>query len=379
MLRETFLPLSKPHITEDEKKAVSEVIDSGWWTTGPKVVEFENCLGQYLNEKDPLHCVALDSCTSALYLSLLALGIGEGDEVIVPTWTFAATAHAVQWVGAKLILCDIDKDTLNIDIKKSEALITPNTKAIIPVHIGGYPCDMNGIAELASKYKLKVIEDAAHAIGTKYNNIKIGNFSDTTCFSFYATKNLAMGEGGAAVSPNPEIIERIRKLGYFGINKQAFNRYGKSGSAYYDIEELGHKANLSSLHGAIGLVQLGKLDWMNNKRREMAQVYKEKLSTKLTFTHDSMDHYHSYHLFPIILPSGVERDSFMDSLKERNIGTSIHFIPLHLHSYYQKQFRMDDFPVANERFERILSIPLFPSMTHEDICYVVDQINGLLN
>ena len=219
-----FLPLAKPDITEEEDDAVVDVVRSGWWTTGPKVVEFENALSDYLGKNEKIHVVGLNSCTSALFLSLVALGIKHGDEVIVPTWTFAATAQVVEWVGAKVILCDVEPDTLNIDIEKAERLITDRTKVIIPVHFAGYPCNMAELSKLARKYKLKVIEDAAHAIGAEYREIKIGNFSDITCFSFYATKNLAMGEGGAAVSNNEELIEKIRKLSYFGINKNSFNR-----------------------------------------------------------------------------------------------------------------------------------------------------------
>ena len=195
-----FIPLAKPLIEDKEIAEVVKTIKSGWLTTGPKVFEFEKELSDYLQEDDKLFSVALNSCTNALFLSLLALGITKDDEVIVPTLTFAATAQVVEWIGATLKLCDIDKNTLNIDIKHLKTLITPKTKAIIVVHIAGYPCEMDEILNIAKEHHLKVIEDSAHAIGTKYNNKKIGNFSDITCFSFYATKNLAMGEGGAAVS-----------------------------------------------------------------------------------------------------------------------------------------------------------------------------------
>jgi dTDP-4-amino-4,6-dideoxygalactose transaminase len=278
MIREDFLPVSRPHVTEDEVTAVSQVLRSGWWTTGPKIAEFEKEMAAFLNEDSEMFTVALSSCTAGLYLSLLALGIGPGDEVIVPTMTFAATAQVVDWIGAKLILCDIEEDTLNIDVAKAESLITKKTKAIMPVHMAGYPCDMDAIGKLAKKYGLKVIEDAAHAIGTEYKGKKIGNFSDLTVFSFYATKNLAMGEGGMVVSKDKALIERIRKLSYFGINKEAFKRYDKSGSWFYDIEELGYKYNLDDLHGAIGLVQLRKLNAMNKRRREIAALYRQRLA-----------------------------------------------------------------------------------------------------
>ncbi len=374
MRRADFLPLAKPYISEDELRVANEVLKSGWWTTGPKVTEFEAALCDYLKEDDELYAVGLNSCTAALHLALLACGIGEGDEVIVPTWTFAATGHAVEWVGAKVVLCDIEGKSLNIDLKKAEQLITPRTKAIMPVHMAGFPCDMEGVAALAKKHRLKVIEDAAHAIGTEYKGTKIGNFSDVTCFSFYATKNLAMGEGGAAVSKNRETIEKIRKLGYFGINKEAFKRYEKSGNWRYDIEEMGYKNNLDSVHAAIGIEQLKKLDMLNDRRREIATEYRLSLSKRLEFTADSAEHRHTYHLFPIILPDGVKRDDFITTMKEENIGTSVHFIPLHLHSYYATKIK-DEFLIADSIFERIVSIPMFPSMGDEDVEYVISKVN----
>lgn len=372
-----FIPLAKPDIGEDEIDLVVETIKSGWLTTGPKVAEFESELSQYLNFDDEIYSVGLNSCTSALFLALVALDIKAGDEVIVPTWTFAATAQIIDWTGATVVLCDIEEDSLNIDVKKAEKLITDKTKAIIPVHIAGYPCDMEGIACLAKKYDLKVIEDAAHAIGTSYKNKKIGNFSDVTCFSFYATKNLAMGEGGAAVSKDNDLIEKIRKLSYFGINKEAFKRYEKTGRWFYDIEEIGYKANLDSIHAALGIVQLKKLDRMNDRRREIAKYYRENLSDKLMFNEDSEEHHHTYHLFPIRLPEDIKRDDFIDLLKENNIGASVHFIPLHLHTFYKKR-TSNDFEVADRVFKSILSIPMCSAMNGSEVEYVVETINEIL-
>lgn len=378
MIRNDFLPLSRPHVTADEIEAAVEVLQSGWWTTGPKVTEFEHKVAVYLKHDEPLFSVALNSCTAGLHLSLLALGIGEGDEVIVPTWTFAATSQVVEWVGARLVLCDIEEDNLNIDLKKAEKLITSRTKAIIPVHIAGYPCNMDALKELSEKYGLAIIEDAAHAIGTKYKGKKIGNFSDLTVFSFYATKNLAMGEGGIVVSKDRSLIEKIRKISYFGINKEAFKRYEKAGNWFYDIEETGFKYNLDSVHAAIGLVQLERLDAMNIRRREIAKLYKEGLSDKIRFTEDLDEHFHTYHLFMIKVPvDGIKRNDLIDELKKRNIGASVHFIPLHIHSFYRTRFPDHDFPVANRVFGEILSIPMYPSMTTEDVEYVINNLNSL--
>jgi len=372
-----FIPLARPDIGDEEVNLVAETIRSGWLTTGPKVEEFESLLSNYLKYDDEIYSVGLNSCTSALFLALIALGIKENDEVIVPTWTFAATAQVVDWIGAKVVLCDIEEDSLNIDIAKVEQLITDKTKAIIPVHIAGYPCDMGAIGNLAKKYNLKIIEDAAHAIGTSYKDKKIGNFSDVTCFSFYATKNLAMGEGGAAVSKDKGLIEKIRKLSYFGINKEAFKRYEKAGRWFYDIEEIGYKANLDSIHAALGIVQLNKLDKMNQRRREIAAYYRENLSDKLIFNKDSTEHFHTYHLFPIRLPKQIKRDEFIENLKENNIGASVHFIPLHLHTFYKNRDNRK-FEIADKVFESILSIPMCSAMSDIEVKYVVKTINKII-
>lgn len=378
MIRNDFLPLARPSIGEEEVEAVSEVVRSGWWTTGPKVLEFQDALASYLQEKEMLQVAALNSCTSALFLALKALGIREGDEVIVPTWTFAATAQVVEWLGAVPLLCDIEGDSLTIDTARAQELATPKTKAIVPVHIAGYPCDMDKVADLARQNGLRVVEDAAHAIGTSYRGTRIGNFSDVTCFSFYATKNLAMGEGGAAVSRDGSLIAEIEKLAYFGINKEAYKRYNKSGTWLYDIEELGYKCNLDSMHAALGLAQLKKLDRLNARRRQIAARYRSGLDDCISFTRDSDEHYHTFHLFPVLLPGSVDRDGFIAALKERNIGASVHFIPLHRHSHYRPRYPEGFFPVADRYYERVVSIPMFPSMTDEDVDYVILHINDIM-
>jgi perosamine synthetase len=378
MIRPDFLPLTQPHISDDEPAAVAQVVCSGWLTTGPKVHEFEQKFAGYLTQGDPIKVTALNSCSSGMFLALKALGIDPGDEVILPTWTFAATGQVVEWAGAMPVLCDIAGLSLGIDVNKAEKLISPRTKAIIPVHIGGYPCNLGGVLKLAEKYGLITIEDAAHAIGTRYKGIKIGNFSDATCFSFYATKNLAMGEGGAVASKNDELINKIEKLAYFGINKEAYRRYEKSGTWRYDIEELGYKCNLDSIHAALGLVQLEKLESLNKRRRSIAKTYKAQLDESISYTEDSDEHYHTFHLFQIILPKKIARDNFIRKLKEVNIGSSVHFIPLHQHSYFKNRYPEIEFPNANRIYERILSIPMFPSMTDEDVRYVIDHINKII-
>jgi dTDP-4-amino-4,6-dideoxygalactose transaminase len=371
-----FIPLAKPSITDSEIKAVAKVLRSGLLTTGPKVTEFENKFAQYIGKS--ISAVALNSCTAGLYLALKAYGIGRGDEVILPTWTFAATGHVVLWTGAKPVLCDVENATLNIDVEKIKSSITSRTKAIMAVHYAGYPCRMKEIMDIADKYRLLLIEDAAHAVGTIYHGKKIGNFGNVTVFSFYATKNLACGEGGMAVSKDSRIIERMRKLSYFGINKQAFNRYSKKGTWYYEIEELGYKYNMDSIHAAIGLIQLERLDQMNQRRRNIARMYKDNLDGRINFTEDSSSNYHTYHLFPIRINKGlIERDKFICRLKEYNIGTSVHFIPLHRHPFYKKIIKRS-FPIADKAFEEIISIPIFADMSDSDVIYVTNSINMIL-
>jgi len=371
-----FIPLARPHITK-EVDEVSKVIKSGMWTTGPKVFDFENKLADYLTEDQALYVSGLNSCTSALFLALLSLGVKCGDEVILPTWTFAATAQIVEWLQAIPVLCDIEKNTLCIDVDKIESLISPKTKAIIPVHIGGYPCNLKEIKRIADEHDLFVIEDAAHAIGTKYSGIKIGNFSHATCFSFYATKNLAMGEGGACVSKNQELIKNIKKLSYFGINKEAYKRYEKSGTWFYNIETMGYKFNLDSIHAAMGLVQLEKIDMMNNRRRQIAKQYRNNLHKSIKLFEDTDQHFHTYHLFQIQLPDYINRNEFIETLKQSNIGTSVHFIPLHKHSWYKNNYKADC-KIADSIFDKVISIPMYASMTDSQVEYVIKTINDLL-
>lgn len=376
-----FLPLARPSTTQAELDAAAEVLRSGWWTTGPKVAEFERKFAQYLGQGRQLHAVGLSSCTAAMHLALRALGVGPGDEVIVPTWTFAATALVVEWVGARPVLCDVEEATLNINVRKAADLVTPRTKAIMPVHIAGYPCDMEAIAALAREKRLFVVEDAAHAIGTRVDGRLIGGLSDVTCFSFYATKNLAMGEGGAAVSADPELVERIRHLSYFGIDKKnALERYGRSGTWRYNVAEMGFKDNLDSVRAAIGLVQLARLEAMNARRREIAASYRERLSPKLVLPVYDERHVHSYHLFIARIPQAViSRDEFVERLREQGIGTSVHFIPLHLHTHFASAWDATLFPMATRCFEEVVSLPLFPDMTDDDVDRVVETVNQVVS
>ncbi len=380
--RQTFLPLSKATIDVEELQAVQDVLKSGWLTTGPKVQEFEERMQSYLGCKK---AVGLTSCTGGLHIALAALGIKPGDEVIVPTYTFAATAHVVEWLGARPILVDVEKDTFNIDPEKIAAAITPRTKAIIPVHFAGHACDMDRIAAIAREHNLFIIEDAAHAIGTEYKSVKIGNHGDVVVFSFYVTKTMTTAEGGMAVTNNEELGKKLKRYSYFGVDKDAFNRYSDKGTWYYEIIEPGFKYNMDNIQGTLGVEQLKKLDSFIATRRKLASCYKAKLSSVpgIVLPTEKEYTFHSYHLYPLIVETekvDISRQEFIQRLRDYNIGTSVHFIPLHLHPYYQQKYgyKRGDFPVAEYLFDREVSLPLFPGMTEQDVEYVAGVIREIV-
>ena len=348
--RNEFLSLSKPNIGEEEINAVTEVLKSGWLTTGPKVKEFEQNFSQYTGAKNS---IAATSCTGSLHSALSSYNIKQGDEVIVPALTFVASAHIVTWLNAKPVLIDSDPETFNIDVNKIEEKITSKTKAIIPVHYAGHPCEMDEIMKIAKKYNLKVIEDAAHAVGAEYRGRKIGTIGDVTCFSFYVIKNMTTGEGGMATTNDDEVAKKLRKKTYFGIDKDAFDRYKDKGNWYYEVIDQGFKYNMDNMQGALGVEQLKKLDSFNEKRKRLVQHYLNKIKGLDYIRTQETKSYvnHCYHLFPILLDFDkckINRGQFIEALKAEKIGTSVHFIPLHLHPFYQKEYgyKQGDFPVA---------------------------------
>jgi len=373
------IPFHKTHLTDEEINAVVDAIKSGWITMGPKTIEFENEFKKFIGSKE---AVSVNSATAALHLALKAIGLKENDEVIVPTNTFVATAEVVTYFNAKPVLCDIDYKTHNIDVEKIEKLITSKTKAIIPVHFAGQPCDMDEIYEIAQKYNLKVIEDAAHALPSKYKGEIIGNLtkSDITCFSFYATKTLATGEGGMATTNNEEYAKHMRINRLHGISKDAWDRYTSKGSWYYEVVDNGNKYNTTDINAALGLVQLKKQEILKNKRAYIAKRYNEafKNCEKIEIPFVKSDRDSSWHLYVIKIPN---RDKVIEKLKEKNIGTSVHFIPIHLHPYYKNSFNYcyDDYPVANEVFEKSLSLPIYPDMNDEEIDYVIENVLKVVN
>ena len=368
------IPFHKTHTTEEEINAATEAIKSGWVTMGPKTVEFEKEFKAYIGSKE---AVSVNSATAALHLALKAIGLKRGDEVILPTNTFVATAEVVTYFDATPVLCDIEEDTYNIDVSKIEELITKNTRAIIPVHFAGQPCDMDEIYTLASKYNLKVIEDAAHAIPSSYKGVRIGALekSDIACFSFYATKTLSTGEGGMATTNNHEYTKSMRINRLHGISRDAWDRYTTKGAWYYEVVDNGCKYNTTDINAAIGIVQLRKQDVLRKKRADIAKKYIDAFSSNsnivLPFVKD--DRETSWHLFVIKV---ANRDEVIEELKSRGVGCSVHFIPVHKQPYYKEKYGYidNDYPVANRVFEHSLSLPIFPDMSDEEIEYVIRNL-----
>jgi len=381
-IRDNFLPYCLPLIGEEEQKEVAATLRSDWITTGPKTHAFENKFRKYIGSK---YAIAVNSCTAGLHLSLVANNIGEGDEVITTPFTFAATANVIIHQKASPIFVDIKLDTYNIDPQKIEEKISKKTKAIIPVHYAGHPCEMNSILKLAKKYNLVVIEDAAHALGAIYRDKKIGTISGLTCFSFYATKNITTAEGGMITTDNNELADKIRMLSLHGISKDAWKRYSSKGHWYYEILYPGYKYNMTDIQASLGIHQLKKLSKFQKIRTELARLYTEafKIMPEIVEPKTKSGIIHAWHLYPIQINLDlltISRDRFIDALRTENIGTSVHFIPIHLHPYYSKCFglKRGDFPNAEYVYERIISLPLYPKMTLDDAKDVISAVKKVV-
>lgn len=377
-----FLPFHAPDIGEEEIAEVSSVLRSGWLTTGPKVKEFEQEFAAMVGAK---HAVAVNSCTAALHLALEAAGVGEGDEVLVPTMTFAATAEVVTYFKAKPVLIDCTADTLNIDTERIEPAITDKTKAIIPVHFAGHPCDLKQIQSIASTRGLHVIEDAAHALPARYQGKMVGSIGDSTCFSFYATKNITTGEGGMVTTDNAEWAARMRMMSLHGLSRDAWNRYSSHGSWYYEILSAGFKYNLTDMAAALGLAQLKKCERFWKARERYAALYREGFHDLPEIICPTASPYvqHAWHLYVIQLDLDrlrIDRNEFIRQLQQTGIGCSVHFIPLHLHPYYRDvySYRPTDFPVANRMYQRIVSLPLYAKMTEADVTRVIEAVRNIV-
>ena len=375
------LPFHRALIEEEEMRAVLEVLQSGWLSTGPRVKEFEAAFARYIGAGQ---AVAVSSCTAALHLALAAIGIAEGDEVILPTMTFASSGEVVLYFKAKPVLVDCQSGSFHADPEQIAKAVTSRTRAILPVHYSGYPSDMDTILSIAQQFGLKVIEDAAHALPSRFKDRMVGTLGDITCFSFYATKTLTTGEGGMATTESPELAERMRILSLHGISKDAWKRYTAEGSWRYDILETGYKYNLTDLQAALGLAQLAKCDAMRERRDAIAKRYTEALALLEAYEVPSAPRHtqHAWHLYVIQVNPGalrIDRNRVIDELRNRGIGTSVHFIPLHLHTLYQQQlgYCTGQFPNAEERFARAISLPIFPGMTAQDTDRVIEALHDI--
>ena len=373
-----------PDIDFNEINEVIDSLKSGWLTSGPKVKIFESNFQKFIGEST--HAIAVNSATSGLHLALEALGVSFGDEVIIPTLTFTATAEVVRYLNADIKLVDIDPITLNIDINEIRKSITNKTKVIMVVHYAGLSCDMGPILALAKEFKLKVVEDAAHALSSKYKGITIGSLqSDATVFSFYANKNITTGEGGMVVTKSKKLADRIRIMRLHGIDRDVYNRFqSKSPSWYYQVIEPGFKYNMTDISAAIGIHQLKKLPSFLKRRQYLANRYHKLLSElPLVLPKDDMENgIHSWHLYVIRIRKNAKlsRDELIEFLSDTGIGTSVHYIPLHRHPYWKNRYQLSNkmFPVADRIYKCMLSIPLYTAMTDQDQDLVIEALHRAL-
>jgi len=393
-VRKTFLPFSPPLIGEEEIDEVADTLRSDWITTGPKVKRFEQEFAQFVGASDAF---AVSSCTAALHLSLLALGVGPGDAVITTPLTFCSGVHVIEHVGARPVLVDVEPDTLNLDpthvaraIERLKSDHGLRVKAIMPVHLYGHPCNLDAILDVAAEHKLAVIEDAAHSLPARYKGQVLGSMATSakvpllTCFSFYATKNLTTAEGGMLVA-SPALLDEARLWGLHGMNRDAWKRYGSEGSWHYDVVRPGYKYNMTDVQAAMGLHQLRKLPEFHSSRRRIVEQYNAAFGTfaELQTPTERDDVEHAWHLYALRLNLdrlSLNRNQFISDLHDRNIGCSVHFIPIHLHAYYRDKYgyRPEDFPVASTEYQRILSLPLSPRMTEQDADDVIDAVTAVV-
>jgi perosamine synthetase len=376
-----FLPFHRAMIEEDDVESVVQVLRSGWLTTGLQAKRFEAEFARFVGASN---AIAVQSCTAALHLALTAIRLQEGDEVILPTMTFSSTGQAVLYCKGRPVLVDCEPDSFQLDPAAVERAITPRTRAIIAVHFAGSPANMDALLEIAHRHNLTLIEDAAHAIPSRYKGKMVGAIGDITCFSFYATKTLTTGEGGMVTTENPDYSDRIRMLSLHGISKNAYARYTAAGTWRYEILDLGYKYNMTDMQAALGLSQLAKCGLMREKREHVANRYTSALSNLNAYETPRLtpDCQHAWHLYVIkVQPDvlAISRDRLIEELKERGIGTSVHFIPLHTHPFYRENlgYRLGQFPNAERHFKGAISLPLFPGMTEEDTDRVIDALRDL--
>ena len=382
-IRKKFLPYGAQWLDENEIYEVIDSLKSDWITTGPKMRLFEENFSKFIGSK---YAVAVNSGTAALHVSTSSIKINPGDEVITTPLTFVASANCIVYRGGTPILADIKKDTYNIDPEQIKKKITSKTKAIIPVHFAGQPCEMDEICEIAEEHNLFIIEDAAHAVDAEYKGKKIGNISDLTAFSFHPVKNMTTAEGGMVTTNDDDLYEKLLMFRTHGITKDAAKRFGKSGGYYYDMQYLGFRYNLSELHASLGIHQLKKLNAFQKRRKEIIEIYNRELSNIDGVITPYVRGYvkHSWHLYVLQLEIEklkVDRDYIFQALREENIGVSVHYIPVHYHSFYQNKFNLNKgiLPNVEWLFPRLLTIPLFPKMSENDVYDVINALEKVLN
>jgi dTDP-4-amino-4,6-dideoxygalactose transaminase len=381
--RSRRVPFARASLDEDDIAGVVDTLRSGWITTGPRVREFERLFAGRLGLQ---HAIAVNSATAALHLALDAIGLKPGDEVIVPTITFTASAEVVRYFDAKPVLVDVRPDTLCIDPVAVRRALTPRTRAIIPVHMGGHPAEMDEIMQLAREHALVVIEDAAHALPCKYKGRDAGTIGHMAAFSFYATKTITTGEGGMLVTRDDGYAQRARIMSLHGMSRDAWKRYAHGGSWRYDVVAPGFKYNMTDMAAALGVSQLCKVDHLWERRSKIARRYSSAFSdySELEVPTASPEIVHSWHLYILRLQPAllrITRDTFLEKLAEIGVATSVHFIPVHTFTYYKSKYGYQDhqFPVACREFERMFSLPIYASMTDEDVEYVIDAVTGLVS
>jgi len=382
--REDLLVFGAPEIGEAEITSVIEVMRSGWLGSGPRVAAFEEAFARYKNTGAD-RVAAVSSCTAALHLSMVAVDLQPGDEVIVPALTFCATINAIVHAGAMPVLVDVDPRTMNIDPARVEAAITPRTRALMPVHFAGRACDMDALMDIAARHSLLVIEDCAHAIETTYRGRPAGTLGDFGCFSFYATKNLTTGEGGMVLAKDVGRIERIKRLALHGLSKDAWRRFGDRGFVHYDAQECGFKYNMMDLQAAIGLCQLERIEAGWQRRQEIWERYQQSFAPLAVERPAAFDDHsrHGLHLFTLLIDEaavGLDRDAFLDRMLDLKIGTGVHYRAIPEHRYYRECFgwRIEDYPNAWRIGHQTVSLPLSPRLSDEDVESVIDAVHEVV-
>lgn len=382
MTDEPYIIFGSPVISQAEIDAVVRTMETCWIGTGPRVHEFQTKMAEYTGAK---HALAVGSCTAALHLSMVVSGVQPGDEVITTAMTFCATANSIVHTGATPVFVDCQRDTMNIDPAAIEAAITPRTKAIVPVHFAGRPCDMDAIGAIAKKHGLLVIEDAAHAIETVYKGKKVGSISDLTCFSFYVTKNITTGEGGMVTTNNPELAKKIQTYGLHGMSADAWSRFSDKGYKHYAVVFPGFKYNLTDLAASIGIVQMQSIDPWLRRRNEIWAQYDEAFADLPVVrpAPEEPDTVHARHLYTLMIrdDAKVTRDEFMGQMHQRKVGTGVHYRALHVHPYYAERFGYvpEQFPNAYWVGERTVSIPLTQKLTDREVERVISAVRGILS